>query len=150
MLMAVRNQDPLFAGVSRSMICYRHRERKPKYDADLEKRISSIVEERPSYGTRRVTATIRRSGIVAGRNRIRRHMRNMNPISPVKKIHKKHCCGTAQHHVGYGTHQDIHWRRGMGISHCTPVSLLQHKTGIASCNLLIHVESVRQREIKQF
>jgi hypothetical protein len=29
------------------MIYYRHRERKPEYDADLERRISSIVKERP-------------------------------------------------------------------------------------------------------
>ena len=85
-----KSRSALLAGVSRSMIYYRHRERKPKYDADLAKRISSIVEERPSYGTMRVTAMIRRSGIMTGRNRIRRHMRHMNPISPVKKIHRKH------------------------------------------------------------
>ena len=40
---------------SRSMIDYQRRKREPQYDVDLEKRISHIVEERPSYGTRRVT-----------------------------------------------------------------------------------------------
>ena len=40
------------------MIYYQRRKREPQYDADLEKRISHIVEERPSYGTRRVTAMI--------------------------------------------------------------------------------------------
>ena len=48
--------------ISRSMIYYQRRKREPQYDADLEKRISHIVEERPSYGTRRVTAMIRLAG----------------------------------------------------------------------------------------
>jgi hypothetical protein len=47
------------------MIYHQRRKRRPKYDADLEKRFSSIVEERLSYGTRRATAMIRRSGIRA-------------------------------------------------------------------------------------
>ena len=50
------------AGIARSMIYYQRRKREPQFDADLEKRISHVVEERPSYGTRRVTAMIRRSG----------------------------------------------------------------------------------------
>ena len=37
---------------------------------------------------------IRRSGIRAGRNRIRRHMRHMNLISTRKKVHRKHVPGT--------------------------------------------------------
>ena len=85
-----RSRSSSLTGVSRSMIYYRHRERKPEYDADLERRISSIVEERPSYGTRRVTAMIRRSGFRIGRNRVRRHMRHMNLISTNKKIRRKH------------------------------------------------------------
>jgi putative transposase len=72
------------------MIYYQRRKREPQYDADLEKRISHVVEERPSYGTRRVTAMIRRSGSRMGRNRIRRHMRHMNLISTRKKVHRKH------------------------------------------------------------
>ena len=72
------------------MIYYQRRKREPQYDADLEKRISHIVDERPSYGTRRVTAMIRRSGSRMGRNRIRRHMRHMNLVPTRKKGHRKH------------------------------------------------------------
>ncbi|MCL4341706.1 MAG: hypothetical protein M1431_06410 [Candidatus Thermoplasmatota archaeon] len=63
------------------MIYHRHRGRKPEYDSDLE---------RPSYGTRRVIAIIRRSGARTGRNRIRRHMRHMNLFTTHKKVHRKH------------------------------------------------------------
>ena len=37
--------------IARSMIDHERRNRKPKCDYDLEKRISSIVEERPYFGT---------------------------------------------------------------------------------------------------
>ena len=50
------------AGIARPMIYYQRRKREPQYDADLEKRISHLVEERPSYGTGRATAMIRLSG----------------------------------------------------------------------------------------
>ena len=72
------------------MIYYQRRKREQQYDADLEKRISHVVEESPSYGTRRVTAMIRRSGSRIGRNRVRRHMRHMNLIATHKKVHRKH------------------------------------------------------------
>ena len=85
-----KSRSASLTGISRSMIYYRHRERKPEYDADLERRISGIVEERPSYGTRRVTAMIRRSGFRIGRNRVRRHMRHMNLIAAHKKARRKH------------------------------------------------------------
>ena len=62
----------------------------PARYADLEKRISHIVTERPSYGTGRVTAMIRRSGTRVGRNCIRRHMCHMNLIATHKKVHRKH------------------------------------------------------------
>ena len=44
-----KSRSANLAGVSRSMIYYQRRKREPQYDADLEKRISHIVEERPSY-----------------------------------------------------------------------------------------------------
>ena len=47
------------AGIARPMIYYQRRKRELQYDADLEKRISHVVEERPSYGTRRLMALIR-------------------------------------------------------------------------------------------
>ena len=57
-----KSRSAHLAPISRSMIYYQRRKREPQYDADLEKRISHIVEERPSYGTRRVTAMIRLAG----------------------------------------------------------------------------------------
>ena len=44
------------------MIYYQRRKREQQYDVDLEKLLSHVVEERSSYGTRRVTAMIRLSG----------------------------------------------------------------------------------------
>lgn len=60
-------RSTFLAGVSKSMIYYRHREGKTKYGADLEKRISSIVEESPAYGTSRVMVMIHWHGIITGR-----------------------------------------------------------------------------------
>jgi putative transposase len=85
-----KSRSASLTGIARSMIYYDRRKREPKYDADLERRISDIVMERPSYGTRRVTAMIRRSGSMVGRNRIRRHMRHMNLVSARRKVHRKH------------------------------------------------------------
>ncbi len=85
-----KSRSASLTGIARSMIYYQHRKREPQYDADLEKRISDIVTERPSYGTRRVTAMIRRSGSKIGRNRVRRHMRHMNLIARHKKVHRKY------------------------------------------------------------
>jgi len=85
-----KSRSASLTGIARSMIYYDRRKREPKYDADLERRISDIVMERPSYGTRRVTAMIRRSGSMVGRNRIRRHMRHMNLVSTRRKVHRKH------------------------------------------------------------
>ena len=77
------------AGVSRSMIYYRKRERKQRFDSTLEYRINAIAEERPSYGSRRVVAILRRDGIHAGRNRIRRYMRHLGLIRSYKKRYRK-------------------------------------------------------------
>ena len=57
-----RSRSAHLVGIARSMIYYQRRKREPQYDADLERRISDIVTERPSYGTRRVTAMIHLSG----------------------------------------------------------------------------------------
>ena len=89
-----KSRSPLLAGIARSMIYYQRRKREPQYDADLEKCISSIVEERLSNGTRRVTVMIRRSGSRIGRNRIRWHMRHMTLNSARKKVHRKNVSWT--------------------------------------------------------
>ena len=57
-----KSRSAYLAGIARSMIYYKRKERKPQYDPDLERRISDIVTERPSYGTRRVTAMSRLAG----------------------------------------------------------------------------------------
>ena len=85
-----KSRSAYLTGTARSMIYYQRRKREPQYDPDLERRISDIVMERPSYGTRRVTAMIRRSGSRIGRNRVRRHMRHMNLVTTHKKVHRKY------------------------------------------------------------
>ena len=89
-----RYRSASLTGIARSMIYYQRRKRKQQYDPDLKRRISDIVTERPSYGTRRVTAMIRRSGSRIGRNRVRRHMRHMNLIATHKKVHRKYVLRT--------------------------------------------------------
>lgn len=86
-----RSEAASLTGISRSMIYYRKRKRSERYDANLEDLISNIVKERPSYGTRRITAIIRRKGIPVGRNRVRRYMRHLNLITSTrKKTVRKH------------------------------------------------------------
>ncbi len=85
-----KSRSASLTGIARSMIYYKRKEREPQYDPDLERRISDIVTERPSYDTRRVTAMIRRSGSRIGRNRVRRHMRHMNLVTTHKKVHSKY------------------------------------------------------------
>lgn len=78
------------SGYTRSLVYYEPQERKPRPDPVLESRITAIVTERPSYGTRRVTAMIRRSGNTVNRKRVRRHMKAMKLITARKKgVRKK-------------------------------------------------------------
>ncbi len=86
-----KSRSASLTGISRSMIYYKKTKRKERYDSNLEALISDIVRDRPSYGTRRVTAMVRRNGIRIGRNRVRRHMRHMNLITASKrKASRKH------------------------------------------------------------
>ncbi len=86
-----KSRSASLTGISRSMIYYERKKRKERYDTDLEALISDIVMDRPSYGTRRVTAMVRRNGIRIGRNRVRKHMRHMNLITASKrKTARKH------------------------------------------------------------
>ena len=85
-----KSRSASLTGIARSRIYYQHRKREPQYDSDLERHISDIVKERLSYGTRRVTAMIRRSESIIGRNRVRRHIRHMNLIAAHKKVYRKH------------------------------------------------------------
>ena len=84
-----KSRSASLTGTARSMIYYQRRNRKPQYDADLERRISDIVTERSSYGTRMVTAMIRRSGSRIGRNHTSGDLRKITYTqrnSPALKI----------------------------------------------------------------
>ena len=54
-------------------------------DPFLESKINEIVSERPSYGTRRVTAMIWRSGHSVNRKHVRRHVLAMGLVDSRKK-----------------------------------------------------------------
>ena len=62
---------------------------KVRFDTDLEPRIEGIITQRPSYGTRRVTAMIRRSGLIMNRKKVRRHMKELNLLRTHKKRYRK-------------------------------------------------------------
>ena len=75
-----KNKASMLTGISRSMLYYERVERSSKYNSELESRIIDIAGERPSYGTRRITAMLKRRGINTGRNRVRRHMRHLKLV----------------------------------------------------------------------
>ena len=77
------------SGYPRSLLYYRQRERYVPLDTDLKSRIEGIITQRPSYGTRRVTAMIRRSGLTVNRKKVRRHMREMNLLHSYRKRYGK-------------------------------------------------------------
>lgn len=80
-----RNRACELSGYSRSLLYYKPRKRSIPMDPFLESRINEIVSERPSYGTRRVTAMIRRAGHSVNRKRVRRHMLAMGLVDSRKK-----------------------------------------------------------------
>ena len=84
----MRNASRL-SGYPRSLLYYRQRERNVPLDTDLISRIEGIIAQRPSYGTRRVTAMIRRSGLIINRKKVRRHMKELNLLHTHKKRFRK-------------------------------------------------------------
>ena len=84
----MRNASRL-SGYPRSLLYYRQRERNAPLDTDLKSKIEGIITQRPSYGTRRVTAMIRRSGLIVNRKKVRRHMREMNLPTAIKEIQEE-------------------------------------------------------------
>ncbi len=58
---------------------------KQEEDADLRDRIEEIVVEYPRYGYRRVTAQLRREGIMVNKKRIQRIMQEEGLICKIKK-----------------------------------------------------------------
>ena len=83
-----RNASRL-SGYPRSLLYYRQKGRNVPLDKDLKSRIEGIITQRPSYGTRRVTAMIRRSGLTVNRKKVKRHMKEMNLLHSHKKRFRK-------------------------------------------------------------
>ena len=77
------------SGYPRSLLYYKRRERNVPLDPVLGSRIEDIILQRPSYGTRRVTAMIRRSGIAVSRKKVRRHMKALNLLHSYRKTTRK-------------------------------------------------------------
>ena len=84
----IRNASKL-SGYPRSLLYYRQRDRNVPLDPDLSSRIEGIITQRPSYGTRRVTAMIKRSGLIVNRKRVKRHMKEMNLLHGYRKRFRK-------------------------------------------------------------
>lgn len=79
-------------GLARSS--FYHRPRRPD-EGDLEKAIEAVVREFPTYGSRRVTAQLRREGWQVNRKRVQRVMRRLGLLQPRKR---KGCRTTQSRH----------------------------------------------------
>jgi putative transposase len=77
------------SGYPRSLLYYKRTERNVPLDPDLSSRIEDIILQRPSYGTRRVTAMLRRSGIAVSRKKVKRHMKSLNLLHSHRKKFRK-------------------------------------------------------------
>ena len=55
----------------------------------MSEKISEIIIQRPSYGTRRVTAMIRRSGLIVNRKKVKRHMKALHLIHSYRRRFRK-------------------------------------------------------------
>jgi putative transposase len=66
-------------GISRSTYYYRPKKNmaKKKLDADIADAIEDIAEEFPSYGYRRITAALKRRGMVVNHKKVAKMMKNM-------------------------------------------------------------------------
>jgi putative transposase len=62
--------------VSRSSLYYRSRQPSPD-EVALKHRIDALYTEHPFYGSRRITAQLRREGREVNRKAVQRHMREM-------------------------------------------------------------------------
>ena len=66
-------------GISRSTHCYRPKKniKKAKRDADIADAIEEVATEFPSYGYRRITAALRRKGMVVNHKKVAKMMKKM-------------------------------------------------------------------------
>jgi len=74
-------------GISRSTYYYRPKKNmaKKKRDADIADAIEDIAEEFPSYGYRRITAALKRRGMVVNHKKVLKIMKNMGIQGRKKK-----------------------------------------------------------------
>ncbi|MEM0134516.1 MAG: IS3 family transposase [Thermoplasmatales archaeon] len=77
------------SGYSRSLFYYEAKDRHIALDPDTSEKIMEIIIQRPSYGTRRVTAMIRRSCLIVNRKKVRRHMKALNLLHRARKRFRK-------------------------------------------------------------
>lgn len=77
-------------GLNRSSLYYKPVRPSPE-ELALKNRIDEIYTERPFYGSRRITAQLRREGFVINRKAVQRHMREMGiaGISPGPNLSKR-------------------------------------------------------------
>ena len=77
------------SGYSRSLVYYKVKERHIPLDQEMSEKISEIIIQRLSYGTRRVTAMIRRSGLIVNRKKVKRHMKALHLIHSYRRRFRK-------------------------------------------------------------
>ncbi|MEM3858875.1 MAG: IS3 family transposase [Candidatus Micrarchaeaceae archaeon] len=77
------------SGYSGSLFYYEAKDRHIALDPDTSEKIMEIIIQRPSYGTRRVTAMIRRSGLKVNRKKVRRHIKALNLLHRARKRFRK-------------------------------------------------------------
>ena len=119
------NSACYLSGYSRSLVYYKAKERHIPLDQEMSEKINEIIVQRPSYGTRRVTAMIRRSGLTVNRKKVKRHMKEMNLLHSDRKRFRKSVPRTvvvSRPSIFWGNrlHQGLHTEGGMGIFHCLP------------------------------
>ena len=88
--MSVREQVDLL-GLNRSTIYYKNKEQQLNGDMELMIKIDLAFEKYPYYGTRRMTAHLKREGYKVNRKKVKRLMRKMllMPIYPKPNLSKR-------------------------------------------------------------
>jgi len=78
-------------GVSRSSLYYRSAQPSTE-EVAIKHRIDAIFTEWPFYGSRRITAQLRREGMIINRKAVHRHLREMGlvAIAPGPHLSRRH------------------------------------------------------------
>ena len=97
------------SGYSRSLVYYKAKERHIPLDQEMSEKISEIIIQRPSYGTRRVTAMIRRFRSYCQQEEGEKAHESFTSHSQLQKKIQEGCfkdysCFKTEHHVRNGFH----------------------------------------------